>query len=546
MYCENGGVDVGDVDTKADTIIILVKGDYKTYIKQLVHKELVPLVLSLYEFYKRYHMVLLEVNPIALTDNGYVPLDFAVKYDTTGQYLWNMTVSDELDNRDITQEEKNIEDLDAKTGSSLKFKLLNPTGKIWLLVAGGGASVLYTDAIINMGLKDELANYGEYSGNPPAEFVYQYVINIFKLMFKTSGTKYLLVGGSIANFTDVNKTFQGILKGIDEFKDEFVKNMVQIFVRRGGPNYLSPLENFKRIALDYDIPCETYGPEMDITGIVSLALGNIERDIIATIDEDIEIIDLDPKDYITEMDTFYNRDSRCFIYGLQKIVVERMLDFDAMCERDRSVACLIDPTKKNGSSVSVFWKDKEILVPVYSSLSKACELYPDVSILINFSSFRSAYNSSLEAIHHPNIKMITIIAEGIPERITRELYHECREHKTTIIGPSTVGAIKSNCFRVGNTGGELRNLYGSKLYHSGSIAFVTRSGGLLNEMCNIITRNTDCGIYEGVSIGGDRIPCSNFIDHLIRFEKDPNVKILILLGEVGGIQEIIVANAVKR
>ena len=49
------------------------------------------------------------------------------------------------------------------------------------------------------------------------------------------------------------------------------------------------------------------------------------------------------------------------------------------------------------------------------------------------------------------------------------------------------------------------------------MAYVSRSGGMSNELNNIISRNTN-GVYEGVAIGGDRYPGSTFIDHLFRFQ----------------------------
>ena len=71
---------------------------------------------------------------------------------------------------------------------------------------------------------------------------------------------------------------------------------------------------------------------------------------------------------------------------------------------------------------------------------------------------------------------------------------------------------------------------------------MSRSGGLSNELNNIISRCTD-GVYEGVAIGGDRYPGSLFLDHLLRFQADPDVKLLVLLGEVGGDAEYDVAQA---
>lgn len=49
----------------------------------------------------------------------------------------------------------------------------------------------------------------------------------------------------------------------------------------------------------------------------------------------------------------------------------------------------------------------------------------------------------------------------------------------------------------------LDNILASKLYRAGSVAYVSRSGGMSNELNNIISRTTD-GVYEGVAIGGDR------------------------------------------
>jgi len=84
----------------------------------------------------------------------------------------------------------------------------------------------------------------------------------------------------------------------------------------------------------------------------------------------------------------------------------------------------------------------------------------------------------------------------------------------------------------------------SKLYRPGSVAYVSKSGGLSNELNNIIARNSD-GVYEGVAIGGDRYPGSRFVDHLVHYNDDPAVHMLVLLGEVGGVDEYQVVQALK-
>ena len=88
------------------------------------------------------------------------------------------------------------------------------------------------------------------------------------------------------------------------------------------------------------------------------------------------------------------------------------------------------------------------------------------------------------------------------------------------------------------------NIIASKLYRAGSVGYVSKSGGMSNELNNILSLVTN-GTYEGVAIGGDRYPGSTFIDHLLRYEADPECKMLVLLGEVGGVEEYRVIDAVK-
>jgi len=107
-----------------------------------------------------------------------------------------------------------------------------------------------------------------------------------------------------------------------------------------------------------------------------------------------------------------------------------------------------------------------------------------------------------------------------------------------------VGGIKAGCFKIGNAGGTIENIIDSKLHRPGSVGFVSKSGGLSNEAYNIIARNTD-GLYEGIAIGGDTYPGSTLLDHLLRFEGIPEIKMLVCLGEVGGSSEYEIAKALR-
>ncbi|KAK9485782.1 citrate synthase-like protein [Lipomyces starkeyi] len=240
---------------------------------------------------------------------------------------------------------------------------------------------------------------------------------------------------------------------------------------------------------------------------------------------------------------FHNK-TRAFVYGLQPRACQGMLDFDFICKRTTpSVAAIIYPF--GGQFVSkMYWGTKETLLPVYQSAKKAAEKHPEVDVVVNFASSRSVYSSTMELLELPQIRTIAIIAEGVPERRAREILYKAKEKGVVIIGPATVGGIKPGCFKIGNTGGMMDNIVASKLYRPGSVGYVSKSGGMSNELNNIISQTTD-GVYEGVAIGGDRYPGTTFIDHLLRYEADPDCKILVLLGEVGGVEEYRVIDAVK-
>merc|ERR550539_1126017 len=142
------------------------------------------------------------------------------------------------------------------------------------------------------------------------------------------------------------------------------------------------------------------------------------------------------------------------------------------------------------------------------------------------------------------IKTLGIIAEGVPEQQTRQLIQTAEAKGIGMIGPATVGGIKPGCLRIGNTGGMLDNVVMSRLYRPGSVAYVSKSGGMSNELNNIVCRNSD-GVYEGVAIGGDRYPGSRFLDHFLRYQDAEGCMILLLLGEVGGTDEYDLIEAVK-
>jgi len=240
----------------------------------------------------------------------------------------------------------------------------------------------------------------------------------------------------------------------------------------------------------------------------------------------------------------FSRDTEAIVYGYQQNAIQRMLDFDYACGRKTpSVAAIVNPSR--AGMHKVFYGQKEILLPMYRTLQEASDSHPKADVVVNFSSQRSAYPTTIEALENPRIRTVAVIAEGVPERKSRIMAAKAKEMGKWIIGPATVGGIKAGCFKIGNTAGTIDNIGMSKLHRPGSVGFVSKSGGLSNECYNIIARNTD-GLYEGIAIGGDSYPGSTLLDHILRYEKIPEVKMIAALGEIGGTEELKIVEALKE
>lgn len=239
----------------------------------------------------------------------------------------------------------------------------------------------------------------------------------------------------------------------------------------------------------------------------------------------------------------FNEKTQAIVYGLHLTAIQSMLDFDFVCQRKPSVAAVVNPT--GSTYIFPFFGKDQIKIPVYNSIEKAWKHHPKTEVFLNLASFRSAYRVTLEALQKTDLKIIVIVAEGIPENQVRELIVIAKKKKRIIIGPATVGAIAAGRFKVGYTCGDIDNIIENRLYLPGSVGLVSKSGGMLNELCHIVYQFAD-GINEAVAIGGDNFLGSTFLDHLLRFEKNPEIKILVMLGELGSGDELEVAKALKE
>jgi len=265
------GIEAVDIISKLPSSL----GDQRNTIERFIK--------ALYRFYTDTGFAYLEINPFTFADGKIVPLDMVAKLDDAEEYWqrkrWEGLVFPEPFGRTLSKEELFIKDLDSKTGASLKLTILNPRGRVWTMVAGGGASVIYADTICDLGYAGEMANYGEYSGDPNTEETYYYTKTILDLMTREIDPKgkVLLIGGAIANFTDVANTFKGVVMALEEYREKLQKANVKIYVRRGGPNYELGLKLMRDLGMKLGVPIEVYGPETHMTRIVPLALGGVSQ-----------------------------------------------------------------------------------------------------------------------------------------------------------------------------------------------------------------------------------------------------------------------------
>jgi len=231
----------------------------------------VEFIEKLIGFFEKNYVSFLEINPLVVQDSVIHILDLAVEVDSTARYF----IRDGWGEQDVVQdqqkspEEKSIKALNDNSQAALSFTLLNQNGSVWVLLSGGGASITLADEFYNLGHGKDLGNYGEYSGNPNAEETYLYTKELLKALFKSnSKKKILLIGGGVANFTDVRITFQGIIRALEDHKKKLSNQKVTVYVRRGGPMQKEGLAMMETWLQTNNMLGYVAGPELSLFEIV--------------------------------------------------------------------------------------------------------------------------------------------------------------------------------------------------------------------------------------------------------------------------------------
>jgi len=165
-------------------------------------------------------------------------------------------------------------------------------------------------------------------------------------------------------------------------------------------------------------------------------------------------------------------------------------------------------------------------VPVYDFIEEAlCDHVVDVALC--FVPARFAKDAAIEAIDN-GVKFLILTSAGIPDQDTLAILNYGSIKGTRVLGPDTPGLVSPGKSKVG--------VHPDRVLKEGSVGVVSKSGALSYEVCKLLAEN-GYGQSTIVGIGGGPLWDITQQEILEMFEKDPQTRVAVLLGEVGGTME---------
>lgn len=225
-------------------------------------------------------------------------------------------------------------------------------------------------------------------------------------------------------------------------------------------------------------------------------------------------------------------------------IIQSILDFDYLSGKSPSIKAIIGGHKKYER---FFYGTNEIIIPVYSDISLIPEEVSfSCTAAISLVSGRRVLSSTMQALEIlSNLRVIAVFAEEVPEQHAIELRKECIHRNVIGIGPATVGLIIPGIIKLGAVGGtQHKQLSAAKLVSRGSVAVMSSSGGMTNELINIVARSGS-GVSFAVAFGGERFPLLKPVEAFMAAENDASTKAIAYFGELGGNDEDEIAQAMS-
>ena len=210
----------------------------------------------------------------------------------------------------------------------------------------------------------------------------------------------------------------------------------------------------------------------------------------------------------------------------------RMGEFRHMIRRPLNVSAFVYPPDA-GKTNEVVCGNQLVAIPVYKTVAEATVNHPEINTSLVYVGADRAYAGANEALDAPNVNVVSMITEGLPEKDAKLLGKRARQLGKIFNGPSSIGVMSAGECRLGVIGGAFDNLVACKLYRPGSFGVITKSGGLSNEIIWICSQFAD-GITTAIGIGGDAYPGTDYVSYLEMFENDPQTKAVVIVGEMGG------------
>ena len=174
-------------------------------------------------------------------------------------------------------------------------------------------------------------------------------------------------------------------------------------------------------------------------------------------------------------------------------------------------------------------------IPVYATIRDIQrETHVDTSVIFVPAAYTKA--AIIEAID-AEVPLIICITEGVPVHDMLFVKHYLAGKRSTLIGPNSPGVLVPGLHTLG--------IIPAHMGLAGSTGVVSRSGTLTYELTDGLTRR-GIGQRYVIGIGGDPIRGTNFIDCLELFEHDPRVSQIVMIGEIGGTDELLAADYIKQ